>query len=257
MLRYTVSILLAGLLPAAVAAATTAAEENPWKSETFLSDYSLLKPVPAERGQDFVYGAPGVEEGLARFDSVMVDQPEISFSPASPYKSAKPDDLKAIAEFLRKTIAERLESRGFKIVEQKGESVLYLRVALTDLQLKKKRRGVLSYTPVGAVVHEVKAAVQNVMKEVDIIDLAGQAEIAASQTGEVLGAMVTRRGAVADTAGTAKIERMTFDEFRGYVENASDRLACRINNARRPPDRRVDCGDPAARAAALGGSPGT
>ncbi len=254
MRRITIGIALTLLLVASVAMTAIPDQDDRWKSQTFLSDYSLLKPVPSKGRQDFVYVAPGAEEKFAKFHSVMVDQPEISVSAASPYGSAKPDDLKAISEFMRGTIVERLNARGYKVVDKAGESVLYLRVAMTDLQLKKKKRGVLAYTPVGAVVHEVKGAVQNVMKNVDIIDMAGQAEVAASQTSEVLGAMASLRSAEAEASG--KPERMTFEQFKAHVEEYSDRLACRLENGKQPPDRRIDCTDPAARSAALGAVPG-
>jgi hypothetical protein len=257
MRRFPTISLLPLLVLASFAATSILAEDNPWKSETFLGDYSLLKPVPSKGGQDYVYVAKVAEDKLAQFDAVMVDQPEISISPASPYASAKPDDLRAIAEFMRGAIVERLESRGFRVVEQGGENVLYLRSALTNVQLKKKKRGIFSYTPVGAVVHGVKTSVQDVMKNVDIIDIAGQAEVMASLTGEVLGAMVVKRGRTAGKTGDGKTERMTFDEFNARVEGASERLACRMDNARRPPDQRINCIDPAAARPAAGeGAPG-
>jgi hypothetical protein len=79
------------------------------------------------------------------------------------------------------------------------------------------------------------------MSNVDIIDMAGQAEIAASQTGEVLGAVAVKRSPSANKTGSANRERLTFDEFRTYVESYSDRLACRLDNARRPAEQRIDC----------------
>jgi hypothetical protein len=256
MRRFPIGSLLALLVVASFSAALVSGQDNPWTSETFLSDYTVLKPVATKSGQEYTYIAPGAEERFRQFNAVMVDQPEISVSAASPYHSAKPDDLKAIAEFMRNTIVERLESRGFKVVGQQGDNVLYLRTALTDLQLKKKKRGVLSYTPVGAVVHGVKSAVQNVMKEVDIIDMAGQAEVMASQTGEVFGAMLVKPAALVEKTGSGKAERMTFDQFKSHVDEYSARLACRLDNARRPPDQRVNCIDPPAGNAPGGGSPG-
>ena len=255
--RVPIRCLLTALVVASLAGTSVAEEAGPFASQTFLGDYTLLEPVASKTGQDHVYVAPGAEEKLARFDAIMVDQPESSLSPASPYRSAEPDDLKVSADFMRGAIVERLEARGFRVVEREGDGALYLRAALTDLQLKKKKRGVLAYTPIGAVVHGIKAAVQNVMSNVDIIDMTGQAEVSESRTGEVLGALVSRHGVSADQAGAGKPERMTFDEFKAHVEEYADRLACRLENARRPLERRVDCTDPAARAVPEGGSPGT
>ena len=247
MRSFRLPVVAAVLVVAPFSAALLPGDDDPWKGETFLSDYSLLQPVPAKAGRDYLYVAPGSEEKFARFDAVMVDQPEISLSPGSPYHGAKPDDLKAIAEFLRSTIAGSLRSRGYEVVERRGDDVLYMRVALTELQLKKKRRGVLSYTPIGAVVHGVKAAVQDVMEEVDILDMAGQSEVLDSRSGEVLGALVCRRGAPAGESG-GKLERMTFEQFQARVAEYGERMACRLDNAKRAVDRRVDCTDPAARA---------
>ena len=244
-------IALAALL---LAAAPLAAQDNPWASQSFLTDYTLLKPVSSVKGQEFLYVAPGIEEKVAPADSVMVDQPEIVISKDSPYGSAKPDDLKAIAEFTRTAIVDRIKRRGFKVVDQAGPNVVYLRVAITDLQLKKKKRGILTYTPVGAVVHGVASAVQGFLEHVDILDMSGQAELSLSQTGELLGELATRPVPKPGADG-GKPERMTFDQFRERVDEYSDRLACRLDNSRQPADRRVDCTDPTARMASLGAPP--
>ncbi|HEX6852221.1 MAG TPA: DUF3313 family protein [Candidatus Polarisedimenticolaceae bacterium] len=244
---FRVSALPAVLVAATFAVALAPGDEDPWKSQTFLDDYSLLKPVSTTAGREYVYFAAGTEERLAAFDAVMVDQPEIAVSPDSPYHSAKPADLEAISEFTRGAIVASLQARGYRIAEQAGPNVLYMRVALTDLHLKRKRRGVLSYTPIGAVVHGVKAAVQEVMKDVDILSMAGQAEISASDTGEVLGALVCLRTATAPPDAPARPERMTFEEFGARVQEYGERMACRLANARRPAERRIDCSGPAVR----------
>jgi hypothetical protein len=244
---FRLAALPAVLAAASLATVPVAGDEDPWKSESFLADYSLLKPVPSKDGREFAYLAPGSEERLAAFDAVMVDQPEIAVRSDSPYHSAKPDDLKAISEFLRGAIVASLQARGYRVVEEAGPNVLYMRVALTDLRLRKKRRGVLAYTPIGAVVHGVKAAVQSVMKDVDILSMAAQAEIAASDTGEVLGALVCRRVASAPGDAAAKPERMTFEEFGARVQEYGDRMACRLTNARQPAGERIDCAEPAVR----------
>lgn len=249
--------LLTLVLLAALGATPIGAQENLWQSESFLSDYTLLKPVPTTTGREFGYTAPGIEEKLGRFDSIMVDQPEISISATSPYRSAKPDDLRAISELVRNAIVDRLKARGFKIVEQAGPNVLFLRVALTDMQLSKKKRSLLTYTPAGVVLHGVKSAVQGFMHKVDIIDMTGEAEITASESGELLGEIVSMRSIPADTGGDDKLKPMTFDVFKGRIEEYSDRLACRLDNGRRSPAERIDCSDPAARAARLGPPTGT
>jgi hypothetical protein len=238
--------LVAGLL-----GTTGALAQPPWTGETFLSNYSQLKPEPSKTGQDFNYIASGAEAKLARITAVMVDEPEVSISPQSPYTGAKPDDLKAITELVRTSVGDRLTAWGYKVVDQPGPGVLYVRLGLTDLQLKKKKRKLLAYTPIGFVVNAAVKATQDMMEKIDILNLTMQAEVTDSVTDQELGAVVLLRGATADAATGAKSEPITFDQFNAMVGEYSDRLACRVAWSRLPAARRVDCTDPAARLAGI------
>ena len=51
-------------------------------------------------------------------------------------------------------------------------------MALTELYLKKKKRGVLAYTPVGAVAKLGTDALKETLSKIDIIEMTFEAELA-------------------------------------------------------------------------------
>ncbi len=103
----------------------------------FLTDYSRLKKSSDEY-MDYKYLAPGVER-MTNYSAVMIDQPEIFIAPNSKYKGMKPDDMKALADAFRSAMAQALAGT-YMVVDQPGPNVLYLRFAISNLQLKKKKR---------------------------------------------------------------------------------------------------------------------
>lgn len=221
-----------------------AVAQQSWAGETFLTDYSKLQPMKGKEGKDFVFVAAGVEDRAGKYQSVMLDQPEVFIGANSPYKGAKPEDIAAIAGLVRSTTATALEERGYKIVDRPGNDVLYVRLAVTDLQIAKKKRGLLAYTPVGFVVNAGVKALQEFMDKYDVLDLSLQAEVQDSTSSEVLAAAVLNRG---QSAGGDK--RIDFDVMVAATDLFADRLACRLDNAHVPAAKRIDCTDPVARQA--------
>ena len=226
--------VVAGILISASAQA-----EAPAYEQEFLSDYSQLVGFETSKGWEFAYAAPGAFERLVNYTGVMVDQAEVHISADSPYRGAKPDDLKAVSELMRDGLAGRLVRGGYNVVEAPGPGIIYLRLALTDLSLKKKKRGLLAYTPVGAVVKAGSDLVREMMDKYDILNMAIQGELVDSQTGEVLLAIVSLQG---DPKGK---ERIDFDELEMTMQDYGSRLRCRLDAAKRPDAERVDCRDPA------------
>ena len=229
-----------------VAAGLLALSAGPALAESgFLTDYSKLKPQASAKGSDRVYVAPGAEDRMTDFAAFMVDEPEIHFSADSEYRGLKPEDVQAIADIMRQTLTDRLTAGGYAVVEQPGPNVIYLRTAVSELYLKKKKRRLLAYTPVGAVVKAGTDALSETLEKVDIIEMTLEAEVLDSQSGEVLGAAVLERGA---EEGQEQ-QRMDMDEFHGTVQEYSARFRCRFDNSRVPQAERIDCYDPAARQA--------
>ena len=190
--------------------------------------------VEEEGGLDLLYRPEGIFDRLADYDKLMIDQPEIWIDEDSEYRGVKPDNIKAIADLLREALIDRTQARGYEIVEQPGPGVLYMRVAVTDLYLKKEKRGVLGYTPIGAAVKLGADAVRDMMSKIDVIEMALQVELLDSESGEVLAAIVIKRGARKDKQAGQKETRMEFGELAEVAREYGARLACSLDNARLP-----------------------
>ena len=217
----------------------------------FLSDYSKLKPVKSSAGDELLFVAPGAYERAVGYKAVMVDQPEILFSADSEYRGMKPEDIAELASIMRTVAKERLEERGrYKVVEQPGPDVLFVRMALTELYLKKKKRGVLAYTPIGAVAKLGTDALKETLSKVDIIEMSFEAELVDSTSNDVLAAIVVPSGA--RKAEGQKEERMDMKEFQAEIQEYASRLSCQLDNAKLPGSERIDCTDPKARQAREG-----
>lgn len=242
MSRLTKFSIIAPMLGACLIAAQAIAAPDFDKS--FLSDYTKLQPRTAGQISDLAYIAPDGYARLGSYDGVAIDQPEILISPDSDYKGGKPEDLAQIAEHMRTAMATKLTEGGYKVVDQPGPGIIVFRLALTDLEMKKKKRGLLAYTPIGAVVKAGADAVREMMDKVDITAMTLQGELLDGETGEVLAALVVPR----ETPAGEKEVRIDFDELTAMVNEYGARLRCNLDNARVLPEQRVDCLDPAARA---------
>jgi hypothetical protein len=210
-------------------------------NKTFLSDYSKLvaSPLPNNGGTDLIYLQPAAFEKREAYTAVMIDQPEVLMSATSDYNGAKPADLTAIAELFRKDVGDALAAGGYRIVDAPGAGVLYLKSAITDLSLTRKRRPLLAYTPVGFVLKVGVDAVLNMMEKYDITGANVQGEFSDSVSSEELADFVALRG--------NNGHRMTFDELEKDVKDFASRLRCRLDNTHMP-DNKINCLDPEARA---------
>ena len=202
----------------------------------FFTAPSLLKPW--DQGTfDLGYVDPDILQKTQRYNAVMVDQPEIEIAADSKHKSAKGDDLKQLADVGRLAMIERLEAGGWEVVEEPGPNVVYMRWAISDLYLKKKKRGVLSYTPVGLVVHTTaQAAIKDLWKKVNILELGLMIEWLDSQSGEVLSAGLAR-------AGTGdKSQIVSWEELDALFKTIGEQTRCHMDNNKLPEgEKRLDC----------------
>ena len=101
-----------------------------------MGDYSLLKPRSDEY-HDLYYEAPNLLEKLRNYHAIMIDQPEIFIADDSKYKGMKPDDMKLMADAFREILRAEL-GENYRIVEDPGPGMLYLRMAFTDMHIEKK-----------------------------------------------------------------------------------------------------------------------
>ncbi len=203
------------------------------QSSGFLSDYSQLKKT-SDKYMGYSYLVQGAEDRMANYTAVMIDQPEIFIAPNSKYKGIKPDDMKVLADAFRTSMSQSL-AQDFMIVEQAGPNVLYVRFAITNLQLKKKKKGLLSYTPVGLVAGAAKSALtSDITKKIDLKGLVMEMEVLDSNSEQQLAAAVeVRSGSKEEPASWAELEAM--------IGVYAQRMRCTLDNARIPEESRVDC----------------
>lgn len=205
--------------------------------QSFFTDASLLEPW--DRGVfDLHYAHPQIVEKARHYKAVMIDQPEIHIAADSKYQGAKGDHLKQLADVGRLAMAERLEAGGWPVVDEAGPRVIFLRWAV-DLSLKKKPRGILSYTPAGFLVHETsQAMIKDLWKKVDIVGFGLKIEWLDSVTGEVLSAGTISRGVAEGKA------LVSWEELDATFKTMGEQTRCHLDNKRLPEgNKRQDCDD--------------
>jgi len=216
-------------------AASVAAQE-----ESFFTDPSLL--APWDQGTyDLGYVDPDILQKLERYETVMVDQPEISIADDSKYKGAKGDHLKQLADTARLAMIERIEAGGYTIADEPGPNVGYIRWAIADLYLKKKKRSILSFTPVGFVVHSTRQAmIRDLWNKIDIVELGLQIEWSDSVSGEILSAGDARQGL--RKAKGQKADLVTWQELDALFLTIGEQTRCHLdNNNFEEGEKRLDC----------------
>ena len=211
------------------------------QNNDFLTDYSTLENQEGAFFVHKIYKVPNVEQRLADYNSVMVDQPEIFIADDSKYKGAKGDQLKALADIARLSTITRLEAGGFEVVDEPGTDTLFMRWAITDLYLQKKKRGILSYTPIGMVVHATKSsATRDLWKKIDIVELGLEVEFTDVVTGEIIAAIVTYQQGFRKQKGT-KADIVSWQELEALFDTVGERMNCSLSNARSPEEEWDDC----------------
>ncbi len=232
----TTALTLAPLIAFAVVPLTARAQLS---EGTFLTDYSKLVAAPDNPFEE-IYVSPDAQKHATQYTAVMIDQPEIFVNPNSKYKGMKPDDMKAIADALRTAVTDELKS-GYHIVDSPGHDVLYVRLAVGDLMLQKKKRPILAYTPAGAVIYAGVNLARSTTSKVDLKNMKIEGEVLDSVTHEQLGAMTTSRGTL--SAGSDSTKPVSWKELNSLFTLVGKRLRCRLDNARLPQDQWSKCGE--------------
>ena len=122
------------------------------------------------------------------------------------------------------------------VVDKPGPGVLYIRMAASNVHLKKKSRGLLGYTPAGFVVGGAVSAGQEMQKKIVLQDMNLEIEVQDSQTQKVLAAMVDKihPGAKAKAGESWSKEHTVMDYW-------ANRFRCRLENSHKPESEWADC----------------
>ena len=200
----------------------------------FLDDYDELKPID-DVLLDRLYIGPDFRQKVAGTTSFMFDQPEIFIAADSKYKGMKPDDMKILADSMRAIFADVLVEE-YQIAASPGPNTLIMRMALTNVHMKKKSRGLLGYTPIGFVAGSAKKAMSEFVENILLTEVVWEAEILDSQSGERYGAIVISLG-----DRKSKKEFTSWEQLNQAMEVGATRVMCRLDNAGAAEGEMRDC----------------
>jgi len=201
----------------------------------FLDNYEQLQPADDD-WLSYIYTAPEFRQKISGTTAFMVEQPEILIAVDSKYKGMKPDDMKLMADSLRAIFAEALLEK-YQIAASPGPNTLVMRMAFTNVYLKKKGRGLLGYTPVGFVASSAKKALMNdFVDNILLTEVVWEAEILDSQTGERYGAIMIGLG-----NKDSKKEFTSWDQLTQILEVGAARVMCRLDNSKTDEAEIRDC----------------
>ena len=201
----------------------------------FMDDYEQLQPSD-DVWINYIYTGPEWQKKLSDTTAFMLEQPEIFIAADSKYGGMKPDDMKMMADTLRAVFAEAIVEE-FQIAASPGPNTLVMRMAFTNVHLKKKGRSLLGYTPVGFVASSAKKAFLNdFVDNILLTEVVWEAEILDSQTGERHGALIIGLG-----NKNKKKEFTSWDQLMQVLEVGAERILCRLDNIRSAEGEIRDC----------------
>jgi len=183
-------------------------------SERLLSPEEEAQLVPSTTVQGAnLFTAP--EWDRTKYSKVMVGGATVYFSDDSKTKQIDPDLLKAVTDELEKIVADSL-GRYVEVVTEPGPGVALVNVAIVDLKMKNKKRGLLGYTPVGFVVTSAANAAGA------RLTMAG-ARIQAETVDSVTGAVLTL-SQVDEIQQLDADKEMTWDDIKLTLQSFAHRI---------------------------------
>jgi hypothetical protein len=213
--------------------------------ESFLTDPASLHSD--ERfGNDLIAFSEDIFSKANTYDSIMLDEPEIFIAADSPYQGFKPSDIAALADMMRQSMIKGLTTEpvsfgNYKAADKPGPGTLYLRTALTDVYIRKNKRGMLSYTPVGAAVKGVSDMTSDAIDKTTLVEMKLEGELQDSDSGQVLFAFIMQRGERKDKTTHTEEQAASWEATGQIAETLGRRLACRLDNARNQGGPARDC----------------
>lgn len=175
----------------------------------FIEDVPQLSQDPDRVGA-MIWTKPGVNR--AAYPQVMMAPITIFISPDSTYQGLDTNEIRAIADGFRDAVTLKLAPE-IAVVNQVGPGVMYMRAALTNVNVAKKKRGLLGYTPVGFVVKAAKDA--TVGPSITLKDAVLEIEMLDSVTGERLGVVIDKAPEVAGDPLSWDSVNNTFEYYAG------------------------------------------
>ena len=181
----------------------------------FIENMPELAP-DSDRSGAMIWEKPGLNR--ADYTRVMIEPITIYISPDSKEKGLKADELKVLADGFLEALTNTLEPE-MPVVSQPGVGVIYIRAALVDVKMANKKRGLMSYTPVGLVV---TTAANAAGARVILKDAVLQVEVLDSISGERLAVLTDK---APTTAGEEDLSWESIGKtFTFYAERMEQRM---------------------------------
>jgi hypothetical protein len=190
----------------------------------FFDFYHDLRPVDAS-WISFIYTSDQLEEVLSTTRAIVVMQPEIFLASNSKYKGISPAEMNALTNALRSIVIDALADK-YQITDRPGANTIVLRMALSNLHLKKKGRGLMGYTPIGFVVTTAKRQMQEFTEKILLTEITWEAEILDGRNAEVLAQLMVPMG-----NNSSKKEFTSWDDLVTAMSVGGLRLRCRLDHA--------------------------
>lgn len=209
------------LIPTTFLLASISLSNTVWAADTtgysgFIDSYPDLKPDP-DRSGGLIYRKPGVN--LGDYDKIMIVPIEILLADDSKYKGFSPDDLKAITDELYRVLLNNLEP-DYPMVSRPGKGVLTVRLAITNVHAQKKKRGLLGYIPITAVV----GAATGEYRKIHLKDATIEAEILDAGSQDQLGVLIDRL-----PVSTGGAEETSWDDISKALDYYAKRFRSRLD----------------------------
>lgn len=195
--------------------------EAPPKYSGFLSDYSLLKPDPAD--PDYArYVVPGGQ--FQQYRKFIIDSPVIIVNTGGAFQQLDPERQSEITNYYKTRLTAAL-SQHYQVVTDPGPGVARLRVAVVGMVEVNPALKAMDFIPVTALF---KLGQKAVGENPYVLRVSIETEALDAQTGKVLGETVDSR----ETAKTVtRGESPSPAQLHELVDFWVDRFVARLDKA--------------------------
>jgi hypothetical protein len=186
---------------------------------TFLSDYSRLRPsAPTGCINELRYAADDAAQQVGASVEVLVADPQLRQGPQSALNAKDAAALDQFSKLVRQQVEQSLRAAGYALRVEPSANTLRLRLAITGLEFHKKHRGLLGYTPIGAVIKAGKDAARPVLQQYELSASTYQAEVLNPDTHAAVAQLV------ASSSCDPKADHMSADAAAQWAGSFAVRL---------------------------------